>query len=49
MRAFVIDTTQGDLFASVVDAPEPHDGEVIIRVEWSGVNFKDAQIGRAHV
>ena len=44
MRAFVIDTTQGELFASVVDAPEPNDGDVIIRVEWSGVNFKDALV-----
>lgn len=44
MRAFVIDATESDVSAGVHDVPEPPFDDVTVRVEWSGVNFKDAMV-----
>jgi putative YhdH/YhfP family quinone oxidoreductase len=44
MRAFVIDASQSDISTGVHNVPEPPNDEVTVRVEWSGVNFKDAMV-----
>ncbi|MGC8498857.1 MAG: YhdH/YhfP family quinone oxidoreductase [Acidimicrobiales bacterium] len=48
MRAFQIDETDG-LGYEVVEVPTPlrGDGEVLVAVEWSGVNYKDAMVAEA--
>jgi putative YhdH/YhfP family quinone oxidoreductase len=43
MRSFVVDTTSGRLELGVTSSVLPHD-EVVVRVEWSGVNFKDSMV-----
>ena len=43
-RAYVVDTSEGGAFSRGLRALAPEDlppGEVTVRVEWSGVNFKD--------
>jgi acrylyl-CoA reductase (NADPH) len=48
-RAFVVDKPQGGAFSRGVRAMVPDDlppGEVTVRVEWSGVNFKDGLAAR---
>lgn len=49
MRAFVVSETDGKLSREVRDV-EPSaidDGDVLVRVEYSGVNFKDAMVASA--
>ncbi len=48
-RAFVVDKPAGGPFSRGVREMDPRDlppGEVTVRVEWSGVNFKDALAAR---
>ncbi len=49
MRAFQIDESDG-LHCDVVDVPTPArgDDEVLVDVQWSGVNYKDAMVAEAH-
>ena len=49
MRAFQIDETDG-LRCEVVEAPTPPrgDGEVLVAVQWSGINYKDAMVAEAN-
>jgi len=44
MRAFVIVADGDSVATSVLDEPIPHQGDVIVKVEWSGVNFKDSMV-----
>jgi acrylyl-CoA reductase (NADPH) len=49
-RAYVVDTPEGGAFSRGLRALAPEDlppGEVTVRVEWSGVNFKDGLAARA--
>lgn len=49
MRAFLISETNDVVTTSVVnDLPTPSaaPGEVVVRVEWSGINFKDSMVVR---
>ena len=49
-RAYVVDTPEGGAFTRGLRTLTPTDlppGEVTIRVEWSGVNFKDGLAARA--
>ncbi len=49
-RAFVVDKPEGGAFMRGLRMLTPADlppGEVTIRVEWSGVNFKDGLAARA--
>jgi len=44
MRAFVV-TSHGDTVeTAVLDEPRPQHDDVVIDVEWSGVNFKDSMV-----
>lgn len=43
MRAFVVDKPESGFTRGVVERAEPScaDGELLVRVEWSGLNYKD--------
>ena len=44
MRAFVVAAENDTVTLRVADEPQPSEGDVVIRVEWSGVNFKDSMV-----
>ena len=44
MRAFVVIASDDTVETSVLDEPMPQHDDVIVKVEWSGVNFKDSMV-----
>lgn len=44
MRAFLVTAHDDSVSIGVADEPQPLEGDVVVAVEWSGVNFKDSMV-----